>query len=162
METEKQPKETDAVREKLESYGALQRRIDNENQRLKMFEAAMYAPSTQTLTGMPSGGGDGTSKTERLILKKEELTKKIEKMEREERQLLDDLDAMIDQLKKPDEQMVIEMRYIDCSRWWTICAALYFSEPDYDENPDKYLKRTFKLHGSALQTLARIYGSTTG
>ena len=127
MAKDKQQKETDAIKQKLESYATLQ-----------------------------SGGGDGTSKIERQVAKKDELEKKIRRMIMEERQLRKELEQLIETLKNPDEQTVIEMRYIDRAKWWTVCAALYSTEPDYNEKADKYLKRTFKLHGSALQALARL------
>lgn len=153
----KKPKETDAVKKKLESYAALQRKIDNQIQRLHTLEATMGSASTSKITGMPGGGGNGESKVERLVVKKDELKLKIRRMEQEERELLDELEALIEQLENPDEQTVLEMHYIDRLRWWPICAALYSKEPDYEEKADKYLKRTFKLHGSALLALAKIY-----
>ena len=153
---EKQPKETDAIKQKLESYATLQRKIDNQIERLENLNATMGSPSTPNLTGLPSGGGDGTSKIERQVAKKDELEKKIRRMIMEERQLRKELEQLIETLKNPDEQTVIEMRYIDRTKWWTVCAALYSTEPDYNEKADKYLKRTFKLHGSALQALARL------
>lgn len=156
MAKEKQPKETDAIKQKLESYATLQRKIDNQIERLENLNATMGSPSTPNLTGLPSGGGDGTSKIERQVAKKDELEKKIRRMIMEERQLRKELEQLIETLKNPDEQTVIEMRYIDRAKWWTVCAALYSTEPDYDEKADKYLKRTFKLHGSALQALARL------
>ena len=116
----------------------------------------MGSPSTPNLTGLPSGGGDGTSKIERQVARKDELEEKIRRMIKEERQLRRELEQLIEKLKSPDEQTVIEMRYIDRAKWWTVCAALYSTEPDYEEKADKYLKRTFKLHGSALQALARL------
>ena len=156
MAKEKQPKETDAIKQKLESYATLQRKIDNQIERLENLNATMGSPSTPNLTGLPSGGGDGTSKIERQVAKKDELEKKIRRMIMEERQLRKELEQLIETLKNPDEQTVIEMRYIDRAKWWTVCAALYSTEPDYDEKADKYLKRTLKLHGSALQALARL------
>lgn len=156
MAKEKQPKETDAIKQKLESYATLQRKIDNQIERLENLNATMGSPSTPNLTGLPSGGGDGTSKIERQVAKKDELEKKIRRMIMEERQLRKELEQLIETLKNPDEQTVIEMRYIDRAKWWTVCAALYSTEPDYNEKADKYLKRTFKLHGSALQALARL------
>ena len=156
MAKEKQPKETDEIKQRLESYAALQRKIDNQIERLENLIATMGSPSTPNLTGLPSGGGDGTSKTERQVIRKLELEDKIRHMEQDERKLRRELEELIDRLKNPDEQTVIEMRYIDRAKWWTVCAALYSTEPDYEEKADKYLKRTFKLHGSALQTLARI------
>lgn len=161
MEKEKQPKETDAIRKKLERYAAFQRKIDNQIERLENLTAAMGSPSTPNLTGLPSGGGDGTSKIERQVIKKTELEEKIRRMIQEEQELREELESLIDAMKNPDEQTVIEMRYFDRAKWWPICAALYSAEPDYDEKADKYLKRTFKLHGSALQALARIYGAET-
>ena len=156
MAKEKQPKETDAIKQKLESYATLQRKIDNQIERLENLNATMGSPSTPNLTGLPSGGGDGTSKIERQVAKKDELEKKIRRMIMEDRQLRKELEQLIETLKNPDEQTVIEMRYIDRAKWWTVCAALYSTEPDYNEKADKYLKRTFKLHGSALQALARL------
>ena len=64
---------------------------------------------------------------------------------------------MIDQLSDPDEQTAIEMRYIDGLRWWPICEALFSQESDYEEKADKYLKKTHKIHGSALLALSKIY-----
>ena len=156
MAKDKQQKETDAIKQKLESYATLRRKIDNQIERLENLNATMGSPSTPNLTGLPSGGGDGTSKIERQVAKKDELEKKIRRMIMEERQLRKELEQLIETLKNPDEQTVIEMRYIDRAKWWTVCAALYSTEPDYNEKADKYLKRTFKLHGSALQALARL------
>lgn len=156
MAKDKQQKETDAIKQKLESYATLQRKINNQIERLENLNATMGSPSTPNLTGLPSGGGDGTSKIERQVAKKDELEKKIRRMIMEERQLRKELEQLIETLKNPDEQTVIEMRYIDRAKWWTVCAALYSTEPDYNEKADKYLKRTFKLHGSALQALARL------
>lgn len=99
----KQPKETDEIKKKLESYAALRRMIADEDR------------------------------------------------ERNE------LEALISEMEKPDEQTVLEMHYFDAANWWTVCAALHGSREDYDEHEQRYLKRTFKLHGSALQSLAKIY-----
>lgn len=153
----KQPKETDAIREKLEGYAALPRRIDNQIERLENLTLTMGSPSTPNLTGLPSGGSGRASKIERQVVNKAELEEKIRDMIREERQIRSELECMIDTLTNPDEQTVIEMRYFDRAKWQQICSVLYSMEPDYEEKTDKYLKRTFRLHGSALQALARIY-----
>ena len=66
---EKQPKETDKIKKKLERVATLKRRIDNLIERLEYLESTMGSASTPNLTGLP-GGGDGTSKTEREVAKK--------------------------------------------------------------------------------------------
>lgn len=153
----RKPKETDAVKKKLESYAALQRKIDNKIQRLRTLEASIGSTSAPNMSGMPGGGGNGESKVERLVVKKDELERSIRRLEQEERELLNELEALIDRLEDPDHQIVIEMRYIDRLPWWPICAALYSREDDYELNAHKYLKRTFKRHGSALLALAKVY-----
>ena len=117
MAKEKQPKETDEIKQRLESYAALQRKIDNQIERLENLIATMGSPSTPNLTGLPSGGGDGTSKIERQVAKKDELEKKIRRMIMEERQLRKELEQLIETLKNPDEQTVIEIRYTDRAKW---------------------------------------------
>ena len=155
--TEKQPKQTDEIKELLASYKKLQKRIDNTEKRIECIEITMGAPSTPNYSGMPGGSRDNSSKMERDIIKKEELEEKLGNLYAEENRLREEIEGLIELMGKPDEQTVIEMHYIDGAKWWPICAAIYEDEPDYDENPQRYLKRTFKIHGSALQTLARIY-----
>lgn len=157
---QREPKETDAIKAKLESYAALQRKIDNLIERLDTFMATMGSPSTPNFSGMPNGGDDGTSKIERQVEKKDEMERKLDALIRKERALRQELEHLIEQLEMPDEQTVLEMHYIDGSRWWPICAALFSQNTDYDEKAEKYLKRTFKIHGSALQHIARVYQQT--
>ena len=155
--TERQPKQTDEIKALLESYTKFQKRIDNTEKRIECLESTMGAPSTPSYSGMPSGGRDGSSKVERDLIKKEELVEKLGELYAEENRLREEIEGLIELMEKPDEQTVIEMHYMDGAKWWPICATLYDDEPDYDDNPQRYLKRTFKIHGSALQTLARIY-----
>lgn len=149
----KQPKETDAIKELLLAYGRYQKRIDNTEERLAYLDVSI----TANLTGMPGGSSDGSSKQERFLLKKEELEEKLESMYAEENRKREEIEELIEQMKDPDEQTAIEMHYLDGAKWNAVAAALYGDEPDYDNDPKRYLKRTFKIHGSALQSLARIY-----
>ena len=78
-------------------------------------------------------------------------------MQQEEYNERMELELLIGKMRNPDEQTVIEMRYFDHARWWAVCAALFGDMEDYEEHEKRYLKRTFKIHGSALQSLAKIY-----
>lgn len=154
-----QPKETDAIKNKLEGFVALQQKIDNQIERLEQLKQSMGSPSSPNISGCGGGSSDGISKIERQIIHKEELENKIRKLISEEKTIRNELEQMIEQLNKPDEQTVLQMRYLDRQSWWTICAALYADKSDYRTDGRKYLKRVFKLHGSALQGLARIYNA---
>ena len=160
--TEKPTKETDKVKAWLKSYRNYQKRIDLAEGRLAYLEYTMDSPSSPSLNGMPSGSRDRTSKQERDYLKKEELREKLDDMYAEESRMREEIEGMIERMEKPDEQTAIEMRYLDGASWNEISATLYEDEPDYDANVQRYLKRTFKIHGSALQTLARIYNTEHG
>lgn len=153
----KQPKETDEIKKKLESYAALHRRIDNQIERLENLEAVMGSISSPSFDGISGGSGDGTSKQERQVIQKVTLEETIRRMIADEDRERNELEALISEMEKPDEQTVLEMHYFDAANWWTVCAALHGSREDYDEHEQRYLKRTFKLHGSALQSLAKIY-----
>ena len=48
----KQPKETDEIKKKLESYAALHRRIDNQIERLENLEAVMGSISSPSFDGI--------------------------------------------------------------------------------------------------------------
>lgn len=153
----KQPKETDEIRALLEAYGNLQRKIDLMENRRAFLEDSLAAPSSSNLSGMPGGSRDRTSKQERDYLKIEELEERIDRLCAEENERREEISDMIELMDNPDEQNIIQMRYFDRARWKEISATIYGDAEDYDEELERYLKRTFRLHGHALQTLARIY-----
>lgn len=156
-EPTKPKKETAEIRALLESYPKIKARIDNTEERLLYLELMQDSPSSSNLTGMPSGGRDGSSKIERDVIKKLELEERLRDMYADENNLREEIEGLIEQMEEPNEQTVIEMRYLDDATWRTISVALHGKLPDYDEHEDRYLKRTFKIHGRALQHLARIY-----
>ena len=78
----------------------------------------------------------------------------------EENRRREEIESLIDRIEKPDERTAIEMRYLDGARWKPICFALFGEEPDYDAEEQRYLKRTHRIHGTALLTLARLYKGT--
>lgn len=154
----KQPKETDGIRALLGAYTNLQRRIDNAEERLAFLEESLVSPSSSGFSGMSGGSRDRTSKQERDYIKKEELERKLGDMSAEENRLREEIEGLVELMENPDEQTVIEMRYFDRVSWRTISVALYGSEEDFETEEERYLKRTFRVHGRALQTLAKIYG----
>ena len=157
MGQEKKQKETDEIRALLTGFGDFQDKIDLAEGRLEYLEYKSYSPSGSNLSGMPGGTRDGTSKQERDYIRKEEQKEKLEEMYAEESRRREEIEGLIECMKKPKEQTVIEMRYLDRTPWNAINAVLHGDEPDFDEETLRYLKRTFKIHGHALQSLARIY-----
>lgn len=158
----KKPKETDEIKAFLNTYSKFSKRIYNAEVRLDALELTMYETAHPNLSGMPGGSGDSGGRQERIVVSIEELKQKIGDLNREENRYREEIEEMVELMEKPDEQTVMEMRYLDGFGWSSISATLYGEEPDYDEYEKRYLKRTFKLHGSALQSLAKIYEARKG
>lgn len=157
-ESAEQPKEkeTDKIKKLLAAFTNLRKRIDNTEKRLEALELSVGA-ATPSYSGMPGGGGERSSEQERYAIKKEEIQEKLDNMYAEENRRREEIEALIELMDKPNEQTVIEMHYLDNIKWRLISVAIWGEKPDYDENERRYLKRTFKIHGSALQSLAKIY-----
>jgi hypothetical protein len=157
-ESAEQPKEkeTDEIKKLLAAFVKLRKRIDNTEKRLEALELSVGA-STPSYSGMPGGGGERSSEQERYAIKKEEIQEKLDSMNAEENRRREEIEALIELMEKPNEQTVVEMHYLDNIPWRLISVAIWGEMPDYDENERRYLKRTFKIHGSALQSLAKIY-----
>lgn len=115
----KQPKETDEIKKKLESYAALHRRIDNQIERLGESGGRHGSISSPSFDGISGGGGDGTSKQERQVIQKVTLEETIRRMIADEDRERNELEALISEMEKPDEQTVLEMHYFDAANWWT-------------------------------------------
>lgn len=151
------PKETEDVKDFLASYQSLQKKIDIFEERLTFLEYTMGSPSSPNLSGVPSGTRNTTSKQERDVIKKMELEEVIRDLYVEESRLREEIEELLSQLDNPHEQVAVQMRYIDGAKWRDVSVVLFGSEPEYDEYEERYLKRTFKFHGSALQKLAKLY-----
>jgi hypothetical protein len=146
-------KETDSIKERLNDYVNLRNHIDNQTNRLEAI--TMIGGANMN----PNSGGSGhssKSKIERLVEKKIALQKKIDALtEREEKERIY-LEGIVNQIRNPNEQLVIEMRYFDEMSWLQITEALFSMEDDYDEKIQNYKRDTFRIHGRALVSLNKI------
>ena len=132
-------------------------RLSTLKQELAWASAQYGNTKSLELTGMPGGGGGfkGTSDTEVLVFRKVELEEKIRKKETEIAEDWANLAPYIESLK-PIETLVINLRYCYGGEWGDICRSLYGKRSDYEYEIDRYMNKLFKIHGSALRTLAQI------
>ncbi len=147
---------TKEIKDRLAAYTAMLRRIDNNIERIERMEATMTSPKAQQLDAMPHSGGPAGDRMADMIARKEELEQKAREAIAEERAEHDALAAMVDQLPKPDESAVVEMRYFDRMSWPDVCEALFGDRVDYIEKYDSYMRRTLRIHGAALVGLAEL------
>lgn len=141
------------IKERLLQYMRMVRNIDNQIERLERMEAAMTSPPSPNLSGMPAGG-TSADRIAVLVGRKTELDARIRKEIGEEQEERAGLEALVEQLKQPDERQVIYLKYFDRLDWPEICRLLFSDQCDYTENMDRYKRRTYRLHGRALYNLA--------
>ena len=142
------------VKERLQRYAAMQRDIDNQIERLERLQAALGDPAAPSLSGMPRGGSGGTDKIGRRLERIEQLEGEIRAAIEQEATERAALEAMIGQLRDPDERAVIRMRYFDRQEWGDI-AEILLSGCGYAGYKGR-LRKVHKLHKDGLHCLAVI------
>lgn len=147
---------TKKIKARLQRYTAMLRDIDNQLERLDRMESTMTSASSSNLSGMPKSPGVKTDRTAMLVIRKMELEEKIKRTVKKERAENAAIEAMIEQLEKPDERAVVRLRYFDRAEWDGITSVLFGDRPDYIDRLESYQNRTYKMHGRALLELAAV------
>lgn len=154
--------EAQTCRQYLERYRELCEAIDATEGRINALRDSMGSVSSPRFDGMPRGGGDNTSKVERLVLRLQGQEEELGRLREQENDLYWALDDIIKKIKNPKWEAIICMRYLDGMKWSKIVAAIYEKELDeefVDEDAaiERFTKRTFKDHGFALLRLEEIW-----
>lgn len=139
----------------LKRYGHLRKKLEYKEGRLEEFRESMLGLGAVNYDGMPRGSSNGTSRQERLAIRLESMEEELAVIAEQEAAAYEELTALLSQLQ-PTEELLLTMRYMDGKRWNTINCTLFGDEYDFDEREDKYLKRTFKKHSSALHNLEKL------
>ncbi len=129
------------TRQRLRAYRDNKKEQEQLRQQLEAMEAALYAPRTTNLTGMPSGGGHEGSAVEDAAIKHMEL------VECYRAQLLD---LVAEQLEIENalasldgsERMIMREYYINGLTWEAVCVKVGYS-----------WRQTHRIHKRALRRL---------
>jgi hypothetical protein len=146
------------IKERLKGYTAMLREIDNQIERLERMESTMTSASSSNLSGMPKSPGVKTDRTAMIVIRKMELEGTIKEAIEAERTERAAIELLLQQVKKPDERAVIRLRYFDRAGWPEICGILFGEADDFEDATENYMRKTFRLHGTALISLAEAAG----
>lgn len=152
-------KKTQAIKERLNAHREMLEKLDALRLELEAAVDAFGDPGAIDYSGMPHGSGDGTSKTERVVLRKIAIEEKVAQKEQEIADDWAELEPYVERLA-PAETLVINLRYYYGAEWREIALRLYGKRKDYDDEADKYMDKVFKTHGRALLNLAEIFTPT--
>jgi len=127
------------AKEYLSQARRLDERINSKIQQVDSLNA-LATKCTSTLTDMPKNPGDSTSRMEDVIVKiialEEEINQDIDRLVDLKAEMMRAIEAVAD----PDEQLVLQYRYLDNCNWEEIGTRLGVSS-----------RTVHRVHGSALQ-----------
>ena len=156
METPLENRHTDVseIKKRLMAYRDIDRDIDNQIERIENLEAKMCSIGSPELSDMPKSPntvGDRLASQIALKCEMEDKVRSLIEHRDEERRWIE---GVLSHIKNPDERAVIEMRYIDVENWPDVSRMLFGRKVDYEDRMESYLRRTTKLHGRALVSMA--------
>ncbi len=144
------------VKDSLTRYRRLVRKLNNQNQRLKVVMTKLYTVGSPTLSDMPKNPSPSNDYETDLLDRKQHIEHMISVLEPERKQKSEMFEEKIGMIDNPDEQAVLQIRYLDCEKWDTVNRMLFGEEEDFFDRTDSYMRRTQLIHGRALQSLANI------
>lgn len=143
------------AKKRLTAFRDLQQTIDFKTERLERMAEKLTSVGSPQISDMPKAPqGSGNDRMIDAICRKIELEQEIQRDIAKERAEYDAILLITKAMTKPDEQAVIQLRYLDGAKWREIAEALYQSRDDYEEKADNYLQQVFRKHGTALLNFA--------
>lgn len=127
--------------------------------RLEALEAKAYNPRSAAPNGMPHSGGDPVDTVGNTVAKIEKMREKIEASKKKANALYAETEDAIDQIGGSgfaSKRAVLVMRYLDLMEWEEVNNVLFGGEEGFYYKEDSYLRRTFYIHGEALEKLSAI------
>ena len=134
------------AKEYLEQAYRLEQRIDSKLEQVEMMRY-LTTKTSAIIRGDPGGGGDGNFMEDaiaRIVDLEREIAAEICRLTELKREIAE----IIGRLEEPEEQTVMEMRYLGYKRWPEIAQKMHRTESSL-----------FKLHRKALKSIEKT--STT-
>lgn len=152
-------KKTNAIKERLNGHRRLLQRLHAMEQELEYLRNP--GPKIPRLTHTPRGGGlpgDPVAEATDQII---ELEKRMAQKRGEIEADWAELEPVVEDLQ-PVETLVVNLRYMHGAEWPEISRIIYGKADDYEVEIDRYLNKTFKIHGRALLTMAEKWATSSG
>lgn len=152
------------ARKMLAAYGDKIRELELNMERLSSIEESMTAPKASNLDGMPHGSGAFYDRISSIVSSKDKVEADIIKQAEGVARLRAEIEALISIMDKAEERAVLRLRYIDQQPWADVARCMFgrkCSDDDYGAE-DRCMRRAFRVHGTALENLVKVYDETRG
>lgn len=147
-------------KERLRRYSKLRVSIENQTMRLMEMEAALTSSSSGIGDGMPHSSF-AVDRMAIQVCRKLELEEIIKSNLLKEKQEAKEIEQAIQLLTEPMEQEVLRLKYLDDMTWPKVAEKLFGKLEDYVDKSESYLRRTHRLHGTALVSIGKATGAIT-
>lgn len=145
-----------AVKSWLVEYLDNEREIDNQIERIEHLTTKMVGLGAQVISDMPKAHGASTDRMADMLSQKDELEQSVLAAIESQSRTRKKIEELLHKIRNPDERAVIRMRYMDRSSWTEVRDMMFGSKDDFDEKEETYLRRTYRIHGSALVDIAKL------
>jgi len=147
--------DTEAVKNWLLEYRNMSRDIENQMERLNRIEMKMDSIGSPTLSDMPKSPSPAGDRIADMVAMKVDLESEISGQVARQKEMRGKIETLLRNLRSPDEKAVIRTRYLDGMGWSDVVDLLFGGNRDFLDKEESYLRRTHKIHGSALLNIAR-------
>lgn len=136
-----QKKENEKKKEYLWGYLDACKRLAVLEEQLQSIRQVEQAAKTQQLSDMPKGGGHQTDLSD-LLVKIENWQRKIDEAKVTAMSIKVDIETKIAEMSDPDEQSVLQLRYIKDKKWTKIAETMHC-----------HISTVHRIHGNALKNI---------
>lgn len=133
--------ENDKKKKYLWGYLDACKRLAVLEEQLKSIRQVEQAAKTQQLSDMPKGGGHQTDLSD-LLVKIENWQRKIDEAKVTAMSIKVDIETKIAEMSDPDEQSVLQLRYIKDKKWTKIAETMHC-----------HISTVHRIHGNALKNI---------
>lgn len=148
--------DVEAVKNRLNAYRDKEREIDVKVERLETLVSKMKSIGSPGMSDMPKTPGISSDKMARELERKDELQNSILAAFAAQKNERNAIEHILEKLSVSDEREVVCIRYFEGNSWSDTSKIMFGMKGDYERKQDTYLRRTFKIHGSALLHIAMI------
>ena len=133
--------ENDKKKKYLWGYLDACKRLAVLEEQLKSIRQVEASAKTQKLSDMPKGGGHQTDLSD-LIVRIENWQRKIDEAKVNAMSIKVDIETKIAEMSDPDEQNVLQLRYIKDKKWTKIAETMHY-----------HISTVHCIHGNALKNI---------
>lgn len=152
-------KQHEALKQWLHRYQELQSDTNRLWDRAGELRGRIAVARSTNLDGMPHGSSVDADRIGGDLARLEDLEQEALEAQEAATAARREITAAIRKIggrRWADRREVLRLRYLDCLRWEDAAERLFGDESTFWDKPELFLRRTFKLHRSALEALAQF------